>query len=204
MKDIEDSMEVIDLKCIKIILPVILGIAAGYELTSQFFSELIPVLIGTQGFIYPLVLYSTLTFTILFFTIIFQVIIAKKISKPFFCCLMLTYFIIWFAALFYRCYYESYFIVNPLISFLDSVSNWEMFMQSILNVFLFFPLGYFVRGKNILTTIIFSVVISLMVEAAQYIFKLGFFDTFDCLLYTAGICLGRLVFRKIPLIFNKL
>ena len=31
MKDIEDSMEVIDLKCIKIILPVILGIAAGYE-----------------------------------------------------------------------------------------------------------------------------------------------------------------------------
>lgn len=192
------------MKYIRIILPVILGIVAGYELTLQVFSEVIPVLVGTQGLVYPVVLYSTLVFTILFFTIIFQVIITKKISKPLFCCLMLTYIIILFTVLFCRRSYESFLIINPLTGFLDAASNWEMFMQSILNIFMFFPMGFFLKEKNILITITVSVIISLMVETAQYMFKLGYFDTFDCFLYIGGICLGRFIFRKIPIEFYKL
>lgn len=138
------------LKYIKIFLPIILGISAGYWLTLQVFSELIPVLIGTQGFVYPLVLYSTLIFTILLFTIIFQILIVKKISQPLLGCLMVTYFIILLAALFFRHSYESFFIVNPLVSFLDAISNWEMLLQSVLNIFIFIPMGYFFKDKNLL------------------------------------------------------
>lgn len=185
------------LKYFKIFLPIILGIIAGYGLTLQVFSELIPVLIGTQGFVYPLVLYSTLVFTILLFTIIFQILIAKKISQPLWGCLIFTYFIILIASLFFRRSYESFFILNPLVGFLDTISNWEMLLQSVLNIFIFIPMGYFFKDKNIWVTISISAAISLMVEIIQYVFKLGFFDTFDCLLYITGVCLGRYTFKKI-------
>ena len=191
------------LKHFKTIFPIILGIIAGYGLTLQVFSELIPVLIGTQGFVYPLVLYSTLVFTILLFTIIFQILIAKKISQPLLVFLMLTYFIILLASLFFRHSYESFFIVNPLVGFLDTISNLEMLLQSVLNIFIFIPMGYFFKDKNILVTISISAAISFMVEMIQYVFKLGFFDTFDCILYITGVCFGRYTFKKIMLIREK-
>ncbi len=48
------------MKYIKSALPFILGIPAGYILTLKVFSEIIPVLFGTMGIVYSLVLYSTL------------------------------------------------------------------------------------------------------------------------------------------------
>ena len=75
------------MKYIKSALPFILGIPAGYILTLKVFSEIIPVLFGTMGIVYPLVLYSTLFFTILFFIVILQRMINGKISRLLFMCI---------------------------------------------------------------------------------------------------------------------
>ena len=192
------------MKYIKAALPFILGIPAGYILTLQIFSEIIPVLFGTRGIVYPLVLYSTLVFTILFFVVILQRIINGKISRLLFGCLMLAYLIILLASLFGRHAYENFLVLDPLIGFSDALSDREMLLQSVLNILIFIPSGYFFKGSSIPVTISVGAGVSLILEAAQYIFKLGFFDTFDCLLYIAGICIGRYIFRKIPLESQKL
>ena len=176
---------------VKMMVSIIVGIIVGYVLTLCVFSELIPVLIGSQGIVYPLVLYSTLAFSVLFFILVFQVVLTKKISKVIFYCWLIPYFIILVCVLFCRHSYESFFIINPFIGLIEMVSDWEMLLQSILNILIFVPIGYFLRGKGIRTTLIISVVLALIVESIQYVFKLGFFDTFDCLLYIVGIYLGK-------------
>ncbi len=192
------------MKYIKTALPFILGIPVGYILTLQIFSEIIPVLFGTQGIVYPLVLYSTLVFTILFFVVILQRIINGKISRMLFGCLMLTYLIILLASLFGRHAYESFLVLDPLTGFSDALSDREMLLQSVLNILIFIPAGYFFKSSSIPVTLSAGAGVSLILEATQYIFKLGFFDTFDCLLYIVGICIGRYIFRKIPLDSQKL
>ena len=192
------------MKSIKKFLPVILGIVAGYELTLHVFSEAIPIFIGTQGIAYPIVLYSTLIFAILLFTIIFQVIMTKRISKTVMCCLFITYFTILFATLFFRHSYESFAILNPLTGLSDAMRSWEMLVQSILNMIMFVPMGYFFKNRKLGATIIVGMIISLITETIQYMFKLGFFDTFDCLLYVAGICLGRYIFQRITVEFKTI
>ena len=192
------------MKYIKSALPFILGIPVGYILTLKVFSEIIPVFFGTMGIVYPLVLYSTLVFTILFFVVILQRMINGKISRLLFGCLMLAYLIILLASLFGRHAYENFLVFNPLTGFSDALSDHEMLLQSVLNILLFIPAGYFFKGRSIPVTLSVGTGVSLILEAAQYIFKLGFFDTFDCLLYIAGICIGRYIFRKIPLESQKL
>lgn len=188
---------------IKMVLPIILGIIVGYVLTLCVFSELIPVLIGTQGIVYPLVLYSTLAFSVLFFILVFQVILTKKISKLLFYCWLLPYFIILVCVLFCRHSYESFYIINPFIGLIEMVSDWEMLLQSILNILIFVPIGYFLRERGARTTLVLGGVLALIIETIQYVFKLGFFDTFDCLLYIIGICLGKHYFQKITCWYMK-
>lgn len=119
------------MKYIKSALPFILGVPAGYILTLKVFSEIIPVLFGTMGIVYPLVLYSTLFFTILFFIVILQRILNGKISRLLFICLVLTYFIILLASLFGRHAYESFLVFDPLTGFSDALSDREMLLQSV-------------------------------------------------------------------------
>ena len=184
-------------KHIKNSSPIILGAIVGYVLTLCVFSELIPILIGTQGIVYPLVLYSILAFSILFFILVFQAVLTREISKPLFYYWMLPYFIILVCVLFCRHSYESFFIINPFIGLMEMVSDWEMLLQSILNMLMFMPIGYFLREKGTGPTLIVSVILALTIEMVQYVLELGFFDTFDCLLYVVGICLGKCIFQKI-------
>ena len=182
---------------IKKISPYILGIITGYSLTLHLFSEMIPVFVGTQEVIYPLVLYSTLAISILFFIMTFQRIIGKHISKPLIYCFLVIYFIVLIGLLFCRYSYEGTLVINPLIGLVDSIRSKEMLLQSILNLLIFVPTGYFLKEKSLKVTVVSSMIISLIIESVQYAFRLGFFDTFDCLLYIAGICLGRAIVRTI-------
>lgn len=184
-------------KNIKKILPIILGIIVGYILTLYVFSELIPILIGSQGIVYLMVLYSTLAFSMLFFMLVFQALLTKKISKVILYLWMFPYFIIFVCVLFCRHSYESFFVMNPAVGLVGMVSDWEMLLQCLLNALIFIPIGYFFRKRGTRTTLVLSSVLALLIETIQYVFKLGFFDTFDCLLYILGICLGKNVFQKI-------
>ena len=107
-----------------------------------------------------------------------------------------TYFAILFVALFLRSSIERVFIFNPLTGLIDTFSNWEMAIQSIMNLAGFIPMGYFVRKLKYSNLFIFSIVISLAIELIQVATMRGFFDVFDILLYFIGIHIGYFIFKK--------
>ncbi|HHW94750.1 MAG TPA: hypothetical protein GX736_02330 [Mogibacterium sp.] len=183
----------------KNILCILLSTISGYILTLEVFSEVIPVYIGTTGFVYPLVLYMTLFATIILFYIIFQILFNKHLSKSMVICLFIMYFILLTAILFFRHTFERYLIINPFVGVLDVISDSEMLKQSLLNIIIFVPMGYLFRNKKMKETFITALLLSLGIETIQYFFKLGFFDTFDCILYILGILLGRYIFKKIDI-----
>ena len=170
------------MKYIKTALPFILGIPVGYILTLQIFSEIIPVLFGTQGIVYPLVLYSTLVFTILFFVVILQRIINGKISRLLFGCLMLAYLIILLASLFGRHAYESFLVLDPLTGFSDALSDREMLLQSVLNILIFIPAGYFFKSSSI------PVTLSVGAGVHGYLRQLSIFSNWVSSIHSTACC----------------
>jgi len=79
--------------------------------------------------------------------------------------------------------------------------------ENILNVIIFVPLGIYAgiiferltSSKKIL--LFFSA--SLIVEALQYILRLGAFDVTDLITNTAGGILGLIIFKSIERVFNN-
>ena len=182
-----------------LLISVALGVVSGYGLMLMVFSEIIPVVIGTEGIVYPIVLYSSLVFLVLLFSIIFQIILSRRITNQLIKFMMLSYYVILISVLFFRRSYESFIIINPFIGLADMFNSPEMMMQSIFNILLLLPMGFSFRNKGLNTILIFSLAISLGIECIQYIFRLGFFDTFDSILYIIGILTGRALFRRIDI-----
>ena len=125
-----------------------------------------------------------------------NLIINKRVNKYLFFTMCVTYFAILFVALFLRSSIERVFIFNPLTGLIDTFSNWEMAIQSIMNLAVFIPMGYFVRKLKYSNLFIFSIVISLAIELIQVATMRGFFDVFDILLYFIGIHIGYFIFKK--------
>lgn len=98
-------------------------------------------------------------------------------------------------------FYVNYDIV-PLFEQerFNTFSNWEMALQSIMNLAMFIPMGYFVRKLKYSKLFIFSIIIPLAIELIQVATNRGFFDVFDILLYFIGINIGYFIFKKWQLI----
>lgn len=187
------------MKIVKYVLPYIVGAVTGYIITEKVFSELIPILFGTSSKLYPVLVYGSLVASAVFFTIICQMIVAKHISKPLFILLYVMYFAFLMVILFDRSQYEGYFIINPLKGLENIFTSKQMLAQSLMNALAFVPMGYYFRKRSRSSTIIITSVISFVIELMQYVFKLGFFDTFDIILYVAGNLIGRFISNKISI-----
>ena len=85
-------------------------------------------------------------------------------------------------------------ILDPLVV-LSQLGNWEMLMQSLLNLLMFLPMGFFFRNRKPWQVPLGALGISLFIEGMQYLTMRGMFDTLDILLYIPGISLGALLFR---------
>ena len=89
-------------------------------------------------------------------------------------------------------------VLNPLIG-LSELNNLEMLVESLLNLVLFIPVGFFFRNKKPGKVILWALIISIGIEAVQYVTMRGIFDTLDIILYMLGIGLGAIIFRKLKL-----
>lgn len=61
------------------------------------------------------------------------------------------------------------------------------------NILVFVPLGFFMHnkfGKNIFKTVLVCIIMILIIECTQLVFKIGFFDVDDILLNFVGCLLG--------------
>lgn len=176
------------------------GAIIGYLLYYFVIMEAIPLFVESSGIKYAAISILALVISIAGCVAALGLIINKKINKQLFFILCAAYFAVLFAVLFLRFSMERVFIFNPLTGLIDTFSNREMTLQSIMNVAIFIPMGYFMRKLTYSRFFIFSIVIPLAIELIQVAAKRGFFDVFDILLYFIGINIGYFIFKKWQLI----
>lgn len=183
-------------KLLKNFAIVLFGAIIGYLLYYFVIMETVPLLVGSSGIKYIAVSIMTLVLSIAGCIAVFSLIINKKINKLLFIIICVAYLAVLFVVLFIRFSGERVFIFNPLTGLLDTFSNWEMAIQSIINLVMFIPMGYFVRKLKYSNLFIFSIVIPLAIELVQVATMRGFFDVFDIILYFIGINIGYFIFKK--------
>lgn len=172
------------------------GAIIGYLLYYSVIMEAIPLFVECSGIKYIAVSIMALVISMAGCIAALSLMINRKINKQLFIIISVAYFAVLFAALFVRFSMERVFIFNPLTGLEDAFSNWEMELQSVINLAMFIPMGYFVRRLKYGKLFIFSVMIPLAIELIQVAAKRGFFDVFDILLYFIGIHIGYFLFKK--------
>ncbi len=187
-------------KLLKNFAIALLGAVIGYLLYYSVLMETIPLLVESSGIKYIAISIFALVISVAGCIAVLSLIINRKINKLLFFTICIAYFAVLFAALFLRSSIERVFIFNPLTGLIDTFSNREMALQSIINLALFIPMGYFVRKLKYSKLFIFSIGIPLAIELIQVATKRGFFDVFDILLYFIGINIGYFIFKKWQLI----
>lgn len=85
----------------------------------------------------------------------------------------------------------------PLISFLNAKKEPELYRTMYMNMLLFMPLGlslpFAISDKsqhNILITVLVGNLLSVAIEACQYVFSLGRCETDDIIMNTLGVIIG--------------
>ena len=98
----------------------------------------------------------------------------------------------------------------PFITFKNAKEQSELYRTMFMNILLFLPLGlslpYSLPGKikhKAVLTILFGTVLSITIEATQYVFSLGKCETDDVLMNTFGMMIGVTSFLIFKIV-NKL
>lgn len=187
-------------KVLKNVAIAIFGAIIGYLLYYYVIMEAVPLFVESSGIKYIAVSILALVISIAGCISVLSLIINRKINKHLFFILCAAYFAVLFVVLFLRFSMERVFIFNPLTGLTDTFSSREMALQSIVNLAVFIPMGYFVRKLKYNRVFIFSIVLPLAIELIQVAAKRGFFDIFDIILYFIGTHIGYLIFKKWKLI----
>lgn len=79
--------------------------------------------------------------------------------------------------------------------------------ETIMNVIIFMPLGIYTgvlfKRWPFKNNVFFFVLVSLIFEALQFIFRIGAFDITDIITNTAGGIIGLMIFKVIEKLFNN-
>ena len=186
---------------VKKFLLILAGIIIGYILYYNVFMEIIPLFFSSD-IAYLVVSIMCLIGSVVGCIIVLDLLVNKKINKNLFILICIAYFVVMMTALFLRQSLERVFVFNPLIGLVDSFNDSQMLMQSIMNLVLFIPVGYFLRKKKNFNQISIAFIISVGIETLQVALMRGFFDAFDIILYFIGINIGCFLFRKFELKFE--
>ena len=181
----------------KQLLSLLAGAVLGYLLYYHFFMDVI-LLIAHEGFLYMIINIAMLLLSIVGCAAIIYLLLEKRVSRWMLVLLSVTYFIALFIILFCRHRVGRIAILDPLVG-LSQLGDWEMLMQSLLNLLMFLPMGFFFRNRKPWQVLLGALGISLFIEGMQYLTMRGMFDTLDSLLYILGISLGALLFRLLRL-----
>lgn len=177
---------------------ILIGLVTGYLIYYYIFMELV-VLFVSRGFAYYFVSILCLIGSIVGSILLLNLIFYRKINKPLFYIITITYFCVLFSVLFLRRYTEQIYIFNPFISLKDILTSRLMLFQSFMNFIVFIPIGYFVRKLSYKKVLLFSILLSVLIELCQVLTRRGFFDTLDIILYVLAITLGYFISKKLKL-----
>ncbi len=173
----------------KISIIIIEAIVLGYLMHYYVFCELLTRFISTENPLYFPVMWFSLFFCIACFSVLGYIVLYHKIPRYLYFSLIVLYAVLLFITLFGRSALHAKFIWNPADSF-AALSEPEMKLQSLLNFLCFVPIGYFFRKIKFHIMICSAIFLSFALELIQSLTARGFFDTFDIILYVAGITAG--------------
>jgi len=96
--------------------------------------------------------------------------------------------------LFFRVYHDNNINLNILELFNFETTNLS---QTVLNLILFIPIGYWLKHLKISSVLLLSLLLITSIELLQFISHRGIFDVIDILINTIGIMIGYIIFRKV-------
>ena len=94
--------------------------------------------------------------------------------------------------LFFRVYHDNNINLNLLELFNFETTNLS---QTILNLILFIPIGYWLKHLKISSVLLISLLLITSIELLQFVSHRGIFDVVDILINTIGIMIGYIIFK---------
>ena len=79
----------------------------------------------------------------------------------------------------------------------DIFSDREMIVQTVLDLCVLVPLGYYYKKIRFTKALGFFAGTAFLIEFLQYVFARGMFDLFDIICYMIGMTAGYFIFQKI-------
>ena len=96
--------------------------------------------------------------------------------------------------LFFRVYHDNNINLNILELFNFETTNLS---QTILNLILFIPIGYWLKRLKINSALLMSFLLVTSIELLQFVSHRGIFDVVDILINIIGMMIGYLIFKTV-------
>ena len=177
------------LRVLHVILACIISFLIFYYGTSEFLDFHFQGLYAIQAPLYLLILFGQ---TLIFYCGSYLLLNPSHRIPTFVLRLLwVIYFLVMILLLFFRVYHDNNINLNILELFNFETTNLS---QTILNLILFIPIGYWFKHLKISSVLLLSLLLITSIELFQFVSHRGIFDVVDILINTIGIMRN---FRKL-------
>ncbi|HEY5587622.1 MAG TPA: VanZ family protein [Candidatus Paceibacterota bacterium] len=180
-----------------IIFDLVLSVFLGFYINLHITSNLVAHFFSGYNSVYILEFYLFLIMQILLIFSMIRLFKNKKIDRNLFRVIIGVYALLMIVLLFGRQVMDTTINLNPidLIKFKDK----STFLQNILNIIFFFPIGYLIKNIDLKKAIPYSLIGIFSIELIQLVTRRGFFDIDDIILNMIGIFICYYVSKKFKL-----
>ena len=185
------------LRVLHVILTCIISFLVFYYVTSNFLDSHFQGLYVIEPLLYLLILFGQ---TLIFYGSSYLLLNPSHRIPTFVLRLLwVIYFLVMILLLFFRVYHDNNINLNLLELFNFETTNLS---QTILNLILFIPIGYWLKHLKISSVLLLSLLLITSIELLQFVSHRGIFDIVDILIDTFGIMIGYIIFRKVNIKFH--
>ena len=180
------------LRVLHVILTCIISFLVFYYVTSNFLDSHFQGLYVIEPLLYLLILFGQ---TLIFYGSSYLLLNPSHRIPTFVLRLLwVIYFLVMILLLFFRVYHDNNINPNILELFNFETTNLS---QTILNLILFIPIGYWLKYLRISSVLLISLLLITSIELLQFVSHRGIFDVVDILINTIGIMIGYLIFKTV-------
>ena len=180
------------LRVLHVILTCIISFLIFYYVTSNFLDSHFQGLYVIEPLLYLLILFGQ---TLIFYGSSYLLLNPSHRIPTFVLRLLwVFYFLVMILLLFFRVYHDNNINLNILELFNFATTNLS---QTILNLILFIPIGYWLKHLKISSVLLLSLLLITSIELLQFVSHRGIFDVVDILINTIGIMIGYVIFKTV-------
>ena len=180
------------LRVLHVILACIISFLIFYYGTSEFLDFHFQGLYAIQAPLYLLILFGQ---TLIFYGSSYLLLNPSHRIPTFVLRLLwVIYFLVMILLLFFRVYHDNNINLNILELFNFETTNLS---QTILNLILFIPIGYWLKRLKINSALLMSFLLVTSIELLQFVSHRGIIDVVDILINIIGMMIGYLIFKTV-------